>query len=143
MSPTTVVTLFGLVAVAALVWFMVKRRSDGRIDVLLKRRASGAHLAGKADYVEGMQHIPVIMAINDSMLTYENEDLQAELELGRIEEVEYDDELSTGKDVPNGRVMRLRSHGRAFEFILSNSEADKWVSKLPPHRMENASRAHV
>ena len=143
MPALEVVTLFGLAAIAGLVWWMMKRRTDGRIDLLLKQRAGNARLAGRADLVEGMQHIPVVMAIDDSLLTYENEDLQAQLELGRIEEVEYDDELSTGKDVPNGRVLRLRSHGRAFEFILTKPEADKWASQLPAHRMQSQPRAHA
>jgi hypothetical protein len=75
----------------------------------------------------------VAIALTADHLYYENPDLQADLELARVEEIEYDDELTTGHQAPAGtRVMRLRSHGTAFEFVLPNAEAAKWQSSLPP-----------
>jgi hypothetical protein len=143
MSTLGMFTVLGVAAVAGLVWWMLKRRSEERLDALLKQRNGSSKIAGMADYVEGMQHIPVVLALGESAVSYENFDLQAQLDIARIEEVEYDDELATGKDVPNGRVLRLRSHGRAFEFILPKVEADRWASQLPAHRMENPSRLHA
>ena len=58
--------------------------------------------------------------------------LQASIDLSVIEEVEYDDELATGRSVPDGhRALRLRSHGAAFEFIMPAAEALKWQAALP------------
>lgn len=143
MSTLGMFTVLGVAAIAGLVWWMLKRRSADQLDALLKQRHNSSKIAGMADYVEGMQHIPVVLALGESSVSYENIDLQAQLDIARIEEVEYDDELATGKDVPNGRVLRLRSHGHAFEFILPKSEAERWAAQLPAHRMENPSRAHA
>jgi hypothetical protein len=40
-------------------------------------------------------------------------------------------------------VLRLRSHGRAFEFVLDNAAAQSWCQRLPPHRMNEGGSVRV
>ena len=62
--------------------------------------------------------------------------LEASLDLSRIDEVEYDDELTTGHQVESGsRVMRIRSHGTAFDFVLTSADASRWQQVLPSKQL--------
>ncbi|HYR28336.1 MAG TPA: hypothetical protein VEU30_07705, partial [Thermoanaerobaculia bacterium] len=108
-----------------------------------KKRQGTAKLISRADYMEGMEKIPVVVALTNDTFHYENPDLEASFELARIDEVEYDDELATGKHIPDTcRAMRLRSHGAAFEFVLEKADAAKWSAVLPPRRIgEPAAQA--
>jgi hypothetical protein len=132
MPSLEVITVLGVVVLAGLVWFFVRTLSHDRLDAIMKKRAATAKLVTPADYVEGGTHIPVVLALDTKCLYYENVDLQASVDLDRIEEVEYDDELATGSTV-QGRVLRLRSHGHTFEFILDAPTAARWTAVLPPH----------
>ena len=136
-SLVLVVLAIGLLAV------YLKMRQRDQIDVILKKRQPGSKLVSRADYMEGMQKIPVAVALSGDTFYYENTDLEASFELARIEEVEYTDELATGKAVPpTCRVLRLRSHGAAFEFVMERAEATKWAAALPARRMgEPAAQA--
>jgi len=130
-----VLSVAGVVVVAGLVWFYLRNQTHSRMRHILEKRKGSSKVATLADYVEGMEHIPVAVALSDTTFFYENADLQAEMDLSRLDEVEFDDELSTGKEVEHGKVMRLRSHGRVFEFILDAASATEWAAKLPSHRM--------
>lgn len=136
-------TIVGLVVLAVLVVGFFKVRQKDLIGAIMQKRRAGSTLVSRADYVEGMEKIPVALALSGDTFYYENPDLEASFELGRIEEVEYDDELSTGRTVEdNVRVLRLRSHGAAFEFVLDKAEAQKWMAALPPRAMGSpAARA--
>lgn len=136
-------TIVGLVVAAVLIWFFMRTRSADLITEMIEKRRSTAKLVGRGDYMEGMERIPVGMALTDDTFYYENPDLQASFELARIDEVEYDNELATGKHVEAGhRALRLRSHGTTFEFIIPDSEAQKWMAALPPRRQgDTAARA--
>lgn len=130
-----VLTMIGLVVLAALVVLFIRTRSNDQIEALVNKHKSGAKVATKAELIEGMNHIPVAIVMNGGEIQYENLDLQAKLEIARIDEVEYDNELATGTHVNSGRVLRLRSHGHAFEFILDSAAAERWATVLPAHRM--------
>ena len=132
-------TLIGVIVLAGLVWFFIRTWSHDRLDAIMKTRGATAKLVTRADYVEGRTHIPVALAMDEKCLYYENVDLQASLDLDRIEEVEYDDELATGGEVHAGRVLRLRSHGHTFEFILDSPTAARWSAALPPHLLGGSS----
>ncbi len=143
-SSVTVITVVGLIVLVFLVWLLKNRhRSNALEDFHKKRRDGGAKLVGVADYVEGMEHMSVSLALTDQTIFYENEDFQAQLDLERLDEVEYDDELSTGKEVQDGKVLRLRSHGHTFDFILTRDDAAKWQALLPPHRMNEPGGVHT
>ncbi len=132
----TVVNVVGVLLIAGLIWFLLSKRNSDGLRVIERKHSGEARLVNRADYVEGMQHLPVVLCLTDSELFYENNDMEAHLDLSRIEEVEYTHELATGKDVPQSTVLRLRSHGHTFEFIIDKSAAEKWVTAFPTHRMD-------
>ena len=139
MPSLEVLTAVGVVVLAGLVWFFVRTLSHDRLDAIMKKRGATAKLVTPADYVEGGTHIPLVLALDETCIYYENVDLQASLDLDRIDEVEYDDELATGGEVHAGRVLRLRSHGHTFEFILAAPAAARWSAALPPHLLGGTS----
>lgn len=131
----TTITVVGLVVLAGLVWlFMRTRQQDLIADIIAKRKGS-SRLVARAEYVEGIQKFPVALSLTDAAIYYQNPDLDASLELKDLDEVEYDDELATGRAVAHGcRALRLRSHGHTFEFILQPAECQQWMAALPAHR---------
>ena len=133
-----------VVAAVVLVAVYLKMRQRDHLDVMLKKRAPSSKLVSRADYAEGMEHIPVALALTNDTFYYENPDLEASFDLARVDEIEYDDELATGKNVDaNARVLRLRSHGAAFEFVLSKEDAAKWAAALPARRMGEPAAARA
>ena len=136
------VTVVGLVVLVALIVIFLKVRMKDLVEEYVKRRSAGSRVCSRADFVEGMQRIPVALALTDDTIYYENPDLQASLELRRIEEVEYDDETATGHGV-NGKALRLRSHGHTFEFVLDSETARKWEMALPAHRIDEGPAAQA
>ena len=130
----TTVTIVGVVVLAALIWlFMANRSKDQIDDIMVKRRAS-SKIVCRAAFLEGPNRIPVVLACNDDRVTYENADLDAYLENSNMEEIEYDDETSTGHSV-HGRVLRLRSHGHVFEFELDGAVAKQFEACLPARQL--------
>src|SRR5687768_12551805 len=97
-----VVTVVGVVALVVLIWLFKRNRISDQLQAIIAKRRASSKIVVEADFVEGMQHIPVALALTDTTFHYENPDLQAEIELSRIDEVEYDTELATGKEVPEG-----------------------------------------
>ena len=35
--------------------------------------------------------------------------------------------------IAGGAMLRLRSHGRVFAFVLDMAAAERWSRRLPPH----------
>jgi hypothetical protein len=133
-----------VVAAVVLVGVYLKMRQRDHLDVLIKKRQPTSKLVSRAEYAEGMESIPVALALSGDTFYYENPDLEASFELSRVDEIEYDDELATGKNVAaNNRVLRLRSHGAAFEFILTKEDAAKWAAALPARRMGESAAAQA
>ena len=137
-----VVTILGLLVVVVLTVVYLKFRSHDALEELMKKRGD-AKVAAYASFVEGPEEIPVALSLTDAALFYENPDMEARVDLERIEEIEYDDELSTAKEVKDGRVLRVRAHGHTIEFILDAKTAERFVAHLPPHRMGEPDRVHA
>src|SRR2546423_15481754 len=138
------VTVVGLVVLAALIVFFFKTRSKDLLSEIVEKKKASSAIVARAEYVEGMERIPVAISLTGQTFYYENPDLQASFDLAMIDEIEYDDELSTGRHVEHGcRVLRLRSHGATFDFILEPGDCDKWIAALPPHRFDDATKQAV
>jgi hypothetical protein len=136
MAMTMGLTLIGLVILGVLVAVFLKVRQSDQIAAILQKRKSSAKLVSRADYIEGAEKIPVALSLTADTFYYENPDLEASFDLARIDEIEYDDELSTGKSMDEGcRVLRLRSHGATFEFVMDKAECAKWTAALTPRRL--------
>ena len=138
----TVVTIAGVVVLAALIWLYFRIRSKDLLEDMIARRSASSRLVSRANYVEGLERIPVALSITTDTLRYENPDLEATLDLGHIEEVEYDDETATGQSV-DGKALRLRSHGHTFEFVVDPATAQKWQSVLPMRRLDQGTARAV
>jgi hypothetical protein len=130
----TVVTIAGLAVLAALVWILMRMRSTDLLEEKMAKRRASSRLVSRADLVEGLERIPVALALTNEAIYYENPDLDASLDLQQIEEVEYDNETATGQ-VLEGNALRLRSHGHTFEFVLDADSTGKWRAMLPARRL--------
>jgi hypothetical protein len=133
-SPTWFLILVPLVAV--LVWILWKHLASDRLQLFNDRRRASSQLVSRGEFVDGNRHLPVALALTDGAFYYENSDMQASLERQWIEEVEYENELSTGQAVGGGTVMRLRSVSQTFEFVLPHDAVRQWQTFLPPHRLQ-------
>ena len=78
------VTVVGLVVLVALIVLFLRIRMKDLVDEFVKRRSASSRVASRADFVEGIERIPVALALTDDTIYYENPDLQASLELQRI-----------------------------------------------------------
>ena len=131
-----------VVAVVALTWWYTRLRADDRMAAILTRRGLVTMLASRAQLIDGANHIPVALSLDQTRVSYENADLDASIDVQQIDEVEYGSDLVTG-GIAHGAVLRLRSHGRAFEFVLDNAAAQRWSEHLPPHRMNEGGSVQV
>ena len=133
----TTITVVGLVVLAGLVWLFLRTRQQDLIADIMAKRKGSSTLVARAEYVEGLQKFPVALSLTATAIYYQNPDLDASFELKDIEEVEYDDELATGRAVPHGcRALRLRSHGHTFEFVLQPADCQQWMAALPAHHAD-------
>ena len=136
------VTVVGLVVLAALVIVFLKTRSKDLLAEIVEKKKATSKIVKRAEYVEGLERIPVALSLAGDTFYYENPDLQASFDLAMIDEIEYDDELSTGRPVEEGcRVLRLRSHGTTFDFILEPADCEKWMAVLPARRLGPTQKA--
>ena len=135
-------TMLGVVVAAALIFLLIRFLAHDKIEAILKKRRASAVLATPAEFVEGPTHLEVALILEGEKLHYENPDMQAFLELKNLEEVEYDDDLMTGGRKVEGDVLRIRSHGHTFEFVIAKAEIGKWKQKLPAHRIGEPGNVH-
>lgn len=143
MSGLAMLTIGGVIVLAVLVVVFLKVRQRDLLGAIMEKRRGSSKLVSRADYVEGAETIPVALALTDGTFYYENTDMESSLDLDRIDEIEYSDELMTGKNHGDDcRVLRLRSHGTAFEFLVEKGESKKWESALPA-RTFGGSVAHA
>lgn len=118
-----------VVGLVVLVWgFRIARSRKGFAE-LIRRRKDTARISSMAELVDGGNHIPVALTLEKTHIFYESNVLQAKLEIARLDEVEYDSEQGTGKN-----ILRLRAHSQSFQFILDPSSARDWAVLLPAHR---------
>ena len=136
MGSLGIITVVGIAALAVLVWFLYRKFSQDKIQEFIDKRKSSSRVALPAQFVEANQRIPVALAVTDESIFYENADLEARLDLQHIDEVEYGSDLFTGQEVANGRVLRLRSHGHAYEFIVDKVSGERIEAILPPHHAD-------
>jgi hypothetical protein len=138
MPSLEIITLGGVVVLAVLLWAYLRMRSKDRIDEILAKHRASASVCSRANLMEGMEMIPVALALKNDAIYYENSDIQgSSIELALIEEVEYDDETATGHTMP-GKVLRIRAHNHVFEFALDLPTARQWEAALPPRRIDRA-----
>ena len=130
------------ITTVALIWWYRRLRAGDRMAAIMMRRTGTAMLTSPARLIDGANHIPVALSLDSARVTYENEDLDAFIDLGQIDEVEYGSDLVTG-GIADGAVMRLRAHGRAVEFILDVAAAESWSHRLPPHRLGQSGHVEV
>lgn len=129
-----------VVPIAAVVIWMVSRRVATRqMKEITDRRRPSSKVVSDAEFVDGSRHMRVALALTDSALFYENIDMQATLDREWIEEVEYENELSTGQVIGAGTVLRLRSASQTFEFVLPKEAIAQWKTFLPAQRMTHAT----
>jgi hypothetical protein len=131
---------FAIVAVAALVWWMRHQRDDRRFAVAQSRPE--AELCSHAHLIDGRNHIPVDLTLERRQIVYGNGNLEGSIQIGQIDEVEYGSDLVTG-GIADGAVLRLRAHGRALEFVLDMTSAERWSALLPPHRLNDPGQVHT
>jgi len=131
-----------VVAVAVLVWWYRRSRLNDGFDVILTRHRPTAKVSSRAELVDGRNHIPVALTLEQQHIYYENSDLDATLDIDQLDEVEYSSDLLTG-GIATGAVLRLRAHGRAIEFVLDMATARKWSELLPPHRLDEIGTVHA
>src|SRR5690242_3859173 len=131
MLGTTVAALAVLIVVA-LSWWIHRRRDDARFAAA--ERKPDAVLVSHARLIDGRNHIPVALTLGRQQIVYGNAGLEGSIDIVQIDEVEYGSDLVTG-GIAHGAVMRLRSHGRAIEFVLDMATAARWSALLPPHRL--------
>jgi hypothetical protein len=130
-------TVVAVVVLIALLVLFLRVRAQDQLEDLIAKRKSSSRLVSRAQFVEGIERIPVALSLTTDTLNYENSDLQASLALDVIDEIEYDDETATGHAVV-GKALRLRSHGHSFEFILDHATARVWSEQLPPRTIDQA-----
>jgi hypothetical protein len=137
----TPVTIVGVVLLAGLTWVFFRTKHKDEIQALIAKRQTSSKLTGQAAFVEGREKIAVAIAVDDRSFFYENAEMQASLDLDRIEEIEYASDTATGLEVEGGKVLRLRSHGQTFEFIIDQASSSRWTSVMPPHLLGSPPRS--
>jgi len=120
------------IIVGMLSWNLYRRFATDRIAEFNTRRRATSQFVGRGELVDGNRHLDVALALTPSSFIYENGDMQASLDLDRVEAIEYDTELVTGVAVAGGKVLRLRCHINTFEFVLRNDVVERWSTLLPP-----------
>lgn len=130
MSVVTVSLLIaGVLALVGLVWGFQIARSRSGFAELIRRRKATSRISSMAVLVDGGNHIPVALTLEKRQIFYESNFLHAMLDIDRLEEIEYDSEQGTGKN-----ILRLRAHSQSFQFILDPSSAREWAVVLPARR---------
>jgi hypothetical protein len=142
MPELATMSVVGVIVAVILVIVFLKVRQKDLLGEMIKKRQAAAKIVSRAEYVEGVNKIPVALSVVQDTIYYENPDLEASFDLDRIDEIEYTDELAIGRTLDHGHhALRLRSHGHTFEFVLEPGDEKKWLAVLPPHSYEQPARA--
>lgn len=143
MSTVQWLLLTGAPAIFVLAWFLYKKHASNLLQQLNDGRRLSSRLVGRGKFVDGPRQIPVALALSESMFYYENADLKGFLELHWIHEVEYEDDLATGQQINDQKVLRLRCLSQNFEFLLEAPAVPMWKAVLPPHRTPEPRAAYA
>lgn len=144
MPELATMTFVGVIVLAVLVVAFIRVRQRDLLGAVIEKKRKTSTIVSRAEYVEGAEKMPVALSLAGGTLYYENSDFEASFDLDRIDEVEYDDDLATGRSLGSGcRVLRLRSHGATFEFVLDKSDCHKWSALLPPRSYGHQTAAAV
>ena len=65
------VTVVGIVVVAVLIWLLLRTRSQDMLAAMIEKRRGSSKLVSRAEYVEGLHHIPVALALTNDSVYYE------------------------------------------------------------------------
>jgi hypothetical protein len=127
-------SLFIAFAAVAIVlgWQFYRMVGRARIAGLMIARRSTSRMVGAGQLVVGARRRAVALSVADSTLFYESSRMQASIDLDSVLAIEYDTVLAAGVDVPEGRVLRLRSEDETIEFVLPREDVSKWYLNLPP-----------
>ena len=131
-----------LTVVAGLLLWYSRLRTGDRMNAIMARISTTSMVVSRAQLVGGVNHIPVALSLDEQRVRYENSDFDASIDVGQIDEVEYGSDLVSGA-IADCAVLRLRAHGRAFEFVLDTMAAERWCHILPPHRMDETGSVRV
>ncbi len=137
----TYLTIAALIAVAILGWNLYRRLGTDRIAQFNDKRRATSRMVSPGEFIDGNRHLPVALAVTQSMFYYENSDMQASLDLQWVREIEYDTQLATGLAVEGGKVLRLRCFSQVFEFVIPNDVVARWHMMMPPRRAIEAAAA--
>lgn len=135
-SDVIVYVVVAIVVVAAIAFFFAQRSAHSAVDKLVRKHRENSIITHKAIFMEGRERIPVALSLMKDSIIYQNPDIDARLDLDRIDEVEYDDETSTGISKEGHSILRARSHGHVFEFMVTDDECKEWREHLHSHRMD-------
>lgn len=133
---------FALLALGGLAWWFTRVRVEDRLSAILTNGRSLSTISSRAQLIDGANHVPVALTLDPRRITYRSSDLDASIDVHDIDEVEYGSDMMTG-GIADGAVLRLRTHGRAFEFVLDMAAAERWSHQLPPHRLNEEGRVEV
>lgn len=131
-----VAVVVSIVVIAAIIWLVNRQRASSRIDQFIQKRKGSSILSHRAVFMEGREKLPVALSLTKETVYYENADFEARLDLSQIEEVEYDTETTTGLSQEGNRIVRFRSHGHTFEFVVPDAEIKKWEEHLSAHHLD-------
>ena len=107
---------------AALGWWVWQRsRRD--------QRTRG--LCSRARLIDGPDPIPVSITLQRSRIEFFNAQFARTVRLDTVEAVEYMSDLVTG-DIADGALMRVKSRGHDFDFVMDTAAATEWSRALPP-----------
>lgn len=132
------ISIAGVGVVAMIGWMFYRRQAAARFNAMVDKRRSTSLLVSSGEFVDGNRHLAVALALTESELFYENDDMQAALDLQWIREVVYDTQLATGQEVAGGTVLRLRCFSQVFEFVLPAERVAQWQAALPAHQRDAA-----
>ena len=107
---------------AGLGWWLWRRSRD----------QSSRGLCSRARLIDdGPDPIPVSIALLRSRIAFFNAQFSRTVELDTVDAVEYMSDLVTG-DIADGALMRVKSRGHDFDFVMDTAAARKWSRALPP-----------
>lgn len=127
------------IAVGGLLFVLYRFFAARHLQRFIERRRSSSRIVSLGEFVDGSRRMAVALALTDTAFYYENTDMQASLDLEWIEEVGYESELSTGRAVVGGEVLRLRCQRQLFEFVLSTDVVGAWKRVMPAHLLASAA----